>query len=106
MAPRGDSIQPHRLLEELSKPGRDFDHTDMRHAQKLGVLFCEFLRQRFQTFVRDRVREPLAMSWCNDPTPLSSRARFKFEEGGELFVREGGRSQEYLIQLCSSALHR
>lgn len=98
MAPRGDSIQPHRLLEELSKPGRDFDHTDMRHAQKLGVLFCEFLRQRFQTFVRDRVREPLAMSWCNDPTPLSSRARFKFEEGGEVFVREGGRSQEYLIQ--------
>lgn len=94
-----ESERPHRLLLSLCRPGLCFSHTDQRHAQKLAVIVGDFLRQRFVQFVAVGRSEPLAMTFCNDPTPLSLRERYRIEDGGgDVVIREGGKSQEFLIQ--------
>lgn len=90
---------PHEIFLRLAKPSASFTHTDSRHAAKLALMVTDFLRQRFRVFTHRAGHEPLAVSYCNDPTPLSMRARYKIADNdGDIVIREGGKSSEWLIQ--------
>ena len=99
MSDDGRSESPCALLLRLAKPSVCLDQSELRWAQKLAVMSEDFLACRFTDFVRRHSSEPRAISYSNDPTPLTVRRRIRMDTPGEqALVREGGKSVEFLIQ--------
>ena len=94
------------LILSLSKPSVTLDHTESRWCQKLAVMTKEFLDQRFRSFVLQHASEALAVSYSNDPTPLTVRQRTQLQDDGEeRVIRSGGKSLEFLIQRAWAIVH-
>ena len=74
-----DNMAPARMLLMLAQPSFVYGITQQRWASKLALMTHSFLQQRFQRFVRAIRHEAVCFPFCNDPTPISLSAWYKFE---------------------------
>jgi len=90
--------EAHKAVLEEFEPSVVLDRGGRRQAQKLMIISQDYLRTRLERFVLARSDEAIALSYCNDPTPLSLLRRVCIGDGEGKVVRRGGVSAEYLIQ--------
>jgi hypothetical protein len=89
---------PHELVLLLAQPSRALQHNGVRHTAKLCELLKSFLKQRFINFVFANRAEPIACTYGNDTTPLTTKERWVQTYEHLSVRRSGGACKEYLIQ--------